>query len=509
MKKLFFLIAFVIPFTLAGQNAWDALRYSQINYQGTARSLALGNAVTALGGDFGSITLNPAASAVYPYSEISITPSLANAFSEVDYFSQRTNDRYTRPGLSSFGYTGSWNTSNSSGLVSLSFSAGYNKVQDYTLRTSVRRNNSESSWLTPVASMTNGFVSSDLEHGESYNPYYDSEASWRSVLAWNTFLLDTLPGTHDQYIAAPENIYGEEIVVGGPLDQRFTKESIGSMGEYTLNMGANISNRFFVGYSLNFRNVYYRTFEKFIETAQDPEAFQTGYSDFTHTYDQTTTGLGFNMNLGIIAIPVNLSGFNWRLGASISTPTWTSLTDEWQEHMTADFLDMQKNASSPVGSYSYKVRTPWRFSAGTAFIIGKVGLISFDYEGADYRTMKMSEKHDKWAFEEDNEAIRYGSEEFGFQYAHNFRAGAEIRISSLAIRGGYSYYGAPERSYEATHMVSGGLGFRGNQFYADLGFSYRLKESEGFSLYDSGSPGTPGLNTLSQLRLLFTFGFRF
>jgi hypothetical protein len=357
--------------------------------------------------------------------------------------------------------------------------------------------------------MTNGFVSSDLEHGESYNPYYDSEASWRSVLAWNTFLLDTLPGTHDQYIAAPENIYGEEIVVGGPLDQRFTKESIGSMGEYTLNMGANISNRFFVGYSLNFRNVYYRTFEKFIETAQDPEAFQTGYSDFTHTYDQTTTGLGFNMNLGIIAIPVNLSGFNWRLGASISTPTWTSLTDEWQEHMTADFLDMQKNASSPVGSYSYKVRTPWRFSAGTAFIIGKVGLISFDYEGADYRTMKMSEKHDKWAFEEDNEAIRYGSEEFGFQYAHNFRAGAEIRISSLAIRGGYSYYGAPERSYEATHMVSGGLGFRGNQFYADLGFSYRLKESEGFSLYDSGSPGTPGLNTLSQLRLLFTFGFRF
>ena len=52
------------PFALAGQNAWDAMRYSQVNYQGTARSLALGNAVTALGGDFGSITLNPAASAV-------------------------------------------------------------------------------------------------------------------------------------------------------------------------------------------------------------------------------------------------------------------------------------------------------------------------------------------------------------------------------------------------------------------------------------------------------------
>ena len=64
MKKLLILIALMAPFALAGQNAWDAMRYSQVNYQGTARSLALGNAVTALGGDFGSITLNPAASAV-------------------------------------------------------------------------------------------------------------------------------------------------------------------------------------------------------------------------------------------------------------------------------------------------------------------------------------------------------------------------------------------------------------------------------------------------------------
>ncbi|MDD2290089.1 MAG: hypothetical protein PHT35_06410 [Bacteroidales bacterium] len=509
MKKLLFLIAFVIPVTLTGQNPWDALRYSRINYQGTARSLALGNAVTALGGDFGSITLNPAASAVYPYSEISITPSLVTAFSEVDYFSQRTNDRNNRPGLSSLGYTGSWNTSNGSGLVSLSFALGYNKVQDFTTRTSVRRNNSESSWLTPVATMTNGIFSADLEHGDNYNPYYDSGAPWRSVLAWNAYLLDTLPGTQDQYIAAPENLYGEEIVVGGPLDQRFTRESIGSMGEYTLNMGANINNRIFFGYSLNFRSVYYKTYEKFIETAQDPEAFQTWYSGFSHTYDQTTTGIGFNMNLGIIAIPVNLPGFSWRLGASIATPVWTSLTDEWQEHMTAEFLDLKKNASSPVGSYSYNVRTPWRFSAGTAFIIGKVGLISFDYEGADYRTMKMSEKYDKWAFEQDNEAIRYGSDTFGFKYAHNFRAGAEIRVSRLAIRGGYSFYGAPERSYEPSHIVSGGLGLRGDQFFTDLGVSYRLKEGESFSLYDTGSPSIPGYNSLSQFRILFTLGFRF
>ncbi len=40
------------------------------------------------------------------------------------------------------------------------------------------------------------------------------------------------------------------------------------------------------------------------------------------------------MKFGIIAIPFK----NMRLGASVTSPTWTSLTDEWQEYMTAEFL---------------------------------------------------------------------------------------------------------------------------------------------------------------------------
>ena len=150
MKKYLFLITLLVPYVLTGQNAWDALRYSQLNYQGTARSMALGNAVTALGGDFGSIALNPAASAVYPYSEFSFTPSLITSYSDVSYSGQRTHDSYSRFGLNNLGYVGTWNTSNSRGLISLSFAAGYNKVQDFTMRTSVA-GNSESSWLTPVA----------------------------------------------------------------------------------------------------------------------------------------------------------------------------------------------------------------------------------------------------------------------------------------------------------------------------------------------------------------------
>ena len=58
------------------QTAYDALLFSENNYEGTARTVAMGNAFTALGGDLGSVTINPAGSAVAGYSQITITPSL-------------------------------------------------------------------------------------------------------------------------------------------------------------------------------------------------------------------------------------------------------------------------------------------------------------------------------------------------------------------------------------------------------------------------------------------------
>ena len=62
------------------QSAYDGLLFSENNYEGTARSVAMGNAFTALGGDLGSITINPAGSAVAGYSQFTITPGLTEAF---------------------------------------------------------------------------------------------------------------------------------------------------------------------------------------------------------------------------------------------------------------------------------------------------------------------------------------------------------------------------------------------------------------------------------------------
>ena len=59
--------------TASAQTVGDALRFSDNNYYGTARTIAMGNAFTALGGDLGSVSINPAGSAVNSFSQVTIT----------------------------------------------------------------------------------------------------------------------------------------------------------------------------------------------------------------------------------------------------------------------------------------------------------------------------------------------------------------------------------------------------------------------------------------------------
>lgn len=66
----------VMSIGLGAQNVTDALRFSENEYYGTARSVAMGNAFTALGGDLGSVSINPAGSAVQNYSQITLTPQI-------------------------------------------------------------------------------------------------------------------------------------------------------------------------------------------------------------------------------------------------------------------------------------------------------------------------------------------------------------------------------------------------------------------------------------------------
>ena len=58
------------------QNELDALRYSQTQLYGNARSAGYGNANGAIGADFGGLSYNPAGIGLYRKNEFVFSPSL-------------------------------------------------------------------------------------------------------------------------------------------------------------------------------------------------------------------------------------------------------------------------------------------------------------------------------------------------------------------------------------------------------------------------------------------------
>ena len=139
MKKIIlFTLASALAVSASAQSWQDALLFSENEYGGTARSVAMGNALTAVGGDLGSLGLNPAGSAVAGYSQMTLTPALsfsvARATSDNPELGYGDNVRtlYTRVKMPNLGVVANINTGRRHGLKRVSFGFLYNSTADYT-----------------------------------------------------------------------------------------------------------------------------------------------------------------------------------------------------------------------------------------------------------------------------------------------------------------------------------------------------------------------------------------
>jgi len=504
------LLAFAAPFWMQAQTAYDALRFSQVFYTGTARSAAMGNAMTALGGDFGALSINPAGSAVYPYSEFVCTPLLHTSLTKADYLSNTTQEARTRLGISNVGYVSAYHTPN----FSLSFGVGYNALNNFTDRFSAGGTTNQSSWLASLAYNTDNIQAKNMDWNKDQNPFYQGIAPWRSILAWNVSLLDTIPGSGGlQYIGATEAYFGNHIGIPGNLRQNYVRQANGNTGEYLINVGLNLSNKLFLGANIGFQSIWYDYSESYSEEAVKTHEFsQTAFKDFTHSYTQTTSGIGLNLKLGVIFLPVD----NFRLGASISTPTWMRLHDEWQETIKTSFSDgYRQNLESPLGTYDYHINTPFRWNVGMAYTFGAFGAVSVDYEQTAYNRIMMNATDYRTTNPFADELAIIKKE---FRSAGNLRTGLEINLSeAFALRGGYAYYQNPEKSNGFdTHIASLGVGLQAGSFFSDLTFMQRFAQKEGFALYGDVYDGNypvysapVGTQTVSNWKVLLSFGFRF
>ena len=95
LKKITTSLFLLISFASYSQNEVDALRYSLFDNYNTARVSALGGSFSSLGGNIGSVALNPATLGVYRTDEFSVTFANENEDITSKYLDEEgTTNRY-------------------------------------------------------------------------------------------------------------------------------------------------------------------------------------------------------------------------------------------------------------------------------------------------------------------------------------------------------------------------------------------------------------------------------
>lgn len=511
-KRIYTIISALLLMQTAvfGQGIYDALRFSKQYYDGTARSLGMGNAMLSLGGDLGALSYNPAASGIYRYSEMVITPALMGDINSTDYLGGTVRSDRARFALGNVGWVGYFDTGRTRGLKNMNISLVSNQTNNFTSRTSARGADARTSFIASMAAnMPAGITGYDMDmpEGAPDYPFLYSGAPWSSILGWNTGLIDTV-GSAGGFIGATENLDNGKAVIPGELRQSYHSETSGYIQDVILNLSGNVNDIFYFGVNVLFQSIWYNSYTSYSEEAADPSVFQTGFTGMTYDYRQTTSGFGVGVEAGFIVRPV--AGLT--IGGSVSTPTWLFLKDNWQESMggyTSQFGAC--TVSSPTGSYEYRVTSPFRWSLGAGYVFGSIAAVGIDYERADYSQIIMADSDgNRQAFRSENSAIAAT-----FQAVNSIRAGAEFRIpGGLSLRMGYNYYSSSERGYDdSRHYASAGIGYRGKGgFFIDAAYQQQCNRTEdSYTLYDdyAGIEAPVLTSRYMGWKFLLSIGLRF
>ena len=173
MKRLISLaLGTALAVTASAQSWQDALLFSKNEYGGTARSVAMGNALTAVGGDLGSVGLNPAGSAVAGYSQFAITPgvsiSMVGATSDNPdlAYGDKVQTAFARMKMPNIGFVLAMDSGHRTGLRRVSIGFVSNSTADYTIRMYAAGINSSNSFCGSLASHAAGYKHHLVGSGE-------------------------------------------------------------------------------------------------------------------------------------------------------------------------------------------------------------------------------------------------------------------------------------------------------------------------------------------------------
>lgn len=462
-------------FSLQAQSDIDAFRFSQTNWQGTARFMGAGGAFGAVGAEYSALSINPASIGIYKKSEVSFTPIVVSFFNtSTTYEGNKANYLSSNYSLTNFGVVITAPLKNESAWKGVQFGIGYNRIHDYNNNFRIEGIGT-SSIADQIADQANGTPCNQL--------------SGDANIAFSTWAIDTFNG--------PSNYLS--LMDGNEIKHKQSVRTTGAIDEMNLTVGGNYNDQLYIGATLGIPFLKYQEIVTHVEENMDELPLYL--NELERKTNLHVKGTGINLKLGLIYQPADFM----RIGIAFHTPTYYTLRETYNVTMGTEFWNGQ--LSKILGyntNYSYRLVTPLKVNANLAFLIQKRAFISADYEFTNYGMAKMYASD--YGFDDENANItdKYGA-------AHTIRVGAEVYLTSnFLIRLGYNYQSNPYKDNindTRAHLAAVGLGFRTKSFFADLAYNLRLSK-EDYWMYSSEYVNLAA-NSYNTNRVAITFGCKF
>lgn len=437
-----FIIAFLILLTAAGIKAQDFARIGERTISGSARYVGMSGAMTAIGGDPSAALDNPAGLGLYRRSEAMLTFGYAwdRTWQDPNKTPAQRANRFYVP------------------QASLVFNVGpYNYTENGVLFNSIM-----------LSYRCLHLFSRDMFAGE------DEGASLGALLATT----------------------GVDLGIKYCMDANhngnaFKLSESGSVNEFAIDWGMNISNKWYVGAGIHIQSHSMTANGKYQEQFYHWNDAGTIYSNVNETYLRYT-GVGFNFNAGVIYRPIS-----WlRFGFSIQTPTLGTMNIYSRGSLWAQTDSLRLTEAPNIVTPARDFHMPLRTSISAAFQCGYYGMLALQY---DYRHQK------------------------GELDVHSLRAGLEVvPIAGMYINAGYAYESTFTRknfivpvdpvldrqdtyfqNMRHTQYVSGAIGFRGKQVIVQAAYQFRW---QGLNLFAHEKAIAYNMHTDTH-RLVLTIGW--
>ena len=509
MKIIYILaiILFALGKTYAQEPA-DALRYSWLTQNGTARNQAIGGAGASLGGEFSSLFINPAGLGFYKTNEFVLTPGFAIKNFKSSYLNDPSsrNDNNFILGASGFLFSTS---SPDKKVKSFSFAIGANRIADFNQHIYYKGLNYSSSYSEKYLEELKDNNVTDPNRAALNFPFGSS-------LAFNTFLIDTLlapDGSLAGYKTLANPAYG--------LLQENTVNTSGGITDISFGGGINLQEKLYFGATFSFPFLNYNRDAHYKESdaSGDPK---NNFNYFEANETLNTKGIGIGSRLGVIYKPVR----DIRLGLSFQTPTAYELTDKYSAQVITDLegyggpgIKSQSSTDLNNGQLlesKYNLITPLKAIVSISYILHGVenvqdqkGFITADIEYINYKGAAF-----KSADNTDAPAVEYYSSLNSvmhnlYRNAINMRLGGELKFNTYMFRLGGAYYGNPYKNENASlYKISGGLGYRNKGIFIDLTYVYTFNKDIHYPYLLQDKPNIPAYINSKAGNIVVTIGFK-